>query len=168
MADNFTVALSEIISGCSLEVAYTPADTETILVKETDVNRPGIELTGFYDYFNPERIQIIGRTEYAYLSLMSDKERYQTLEKFFEKKVRAVIVTRDLDVFDEMHELAEKYETPILISKDSTSSFMSTLIAFLNLNLAPRIQRHGVLVEIYGEGVFIQGESGVGKSETAL
>ena len=138
------------------------------MIDENDVNRPGLQLMGFYEYFNPERIQIIGKMEFAYLSTIDEKTRRERLQLLFAQRIPALIITRELPYFAEMLELAKEYEVPLLRSKESTSNFMSGLIAFLNLNLAPRITRHGVLIEIYGEGVFITGESGVGKSETAI
>ncbi len=164
----FTVSLSKIISELNLETIYLPKPAEEIFIDENDVNRPGLQLSGFYTYFNPERIQIVGKMEFAYLSTLDEKIRYEKLESLFSKKLPALIVTRELPCFPEMIELAKKYEVPLLRSKESTSPFMASLIAFLNLNLAPRITRHGVLIEIYGEGVLILGESGVGKSETAI
>ncbi len=168
MAEKFTVSLKKIVEEFKLEVIYTHKDTAEILIDENDVNRPGLQLMGFYEYFNPERIQIIGKMEFAYLSTIDEKMRRERLEMLFSQKLPALIITRELPYFTEMLELAQKYDVPLLRSKESTSNFMSGLIAFLNLNLAPRITRHGVLIEIYGEGVFITGESGVGKSETAI
>ncbi len=168
MSEKFTVALKKIIDEFKLEVIYTHKEPAEILIDENDVNRPGLQLMGFYEYFNPERIQIIGKMEFAYLSTIDEKMRKERLELLFSQKLPALIITRELPYFSEMLELARKYEVPLLRSKESTSNFMSGLIAFLNLNLAPRITRHGVLIEIYGEGVFITGESGVGKSETAI
>ncbi len=168
MAEKFTIALKKIIDEFKLEVIYMPKSPEEILIDENDVNRPGLQLMGFYEYFNPERIQIIGKMEFAYLSTVDEKTRYERLELLISQKLPALVITRELPYFAEMLELAKKYEMPLLRSKESTSNFMSGLIAFLNLNLAPRITRHGVLIEIYGEGVFITGESGVGKSETAI
>ncbi|MBQ9111638.1 MAG: HPr(Ser) kinase/phosphatase [Oscillospiraceae bacterium] len=168
MAEKFTIALKKIIDEFKLEVIYMPRDPEEIMIDENDVNRPGLQLMGFYEYFNPERIQIIGKMEFAYLSTVDEKTRYERLELLISQKLPALVITRELPYFSEMLELARKYEMPLLRSKESTSNFMSGLIAFLNLNLAPRITRHGVLIEIYGEGVFITGESGVGKSETAI
>ncbi len=169
MSENkFTVSLEKIINEFKLEAIYLHKPASEIMIDENDVNRPGLQLSGFYTYFNPERIQIIGKMEFAYLSTLDEKTRYERLEEFIAKKLPALIITRELPYFPEMVELAEKYEMPLLRSKESTSSFMSALIAFLNLNLAPRITRHGVLIEIYGEGVLILGESGVGKSETAI
>ena len=168
MADRFKVSLQKIIDEFKLESIYVPKSPEEIFIEENDVTRPGLQLMGFYEYFNPERIQIIGKMEFAYLSTIDEPTRRERLEKLFSQHLPALIITRELPYFAEMLELAKKYEMPLLRSKESTSNFMSGLIAFLNLNLAPRITRHGVLIEIYGEGVFITGESGVGKSETAI
>lgn len=168
MAEKFTVSLKKIVDEFKLEVIYTPKDLAEILIDENDVNRPGLQLMGFYEYFDPERIQIIGKTESAFLSTIDEKTRRERLEALISKGLSALIITRELPYFAEMLELAKKYDMPLLRSKESTSNFMSGIIAFLNLNLAPRITRHGVLIEIYGEGVFITGESGVGKSETAI
>ncbi|MBD5143487.1 MAG: HPr(Ser) kinase/phosphatase [Oscillospiraceae bacterium] len=168
MAERFTISLQKIIDEFKLEVIYTPKAPAELLIDENDVNRPGLQLMGFYEYFNPERIQIIGKMEFAYLSTIDEKTRRERLELLFSQKLPALIITRELPYFTEMLELAQKFEMPLLRSKESTSNFMSGLIAFLNLNLAPRITRHGVLIEIYGEGIFLTGESGVGKSETAI
>lgn len=168
MSEKFTVSLKKIIDEFKLEVIYTPKDPAEILIDENDVNRPGLQLMGFYEYFNPERIQIIGKMEFAYLSTVDEKTRRDRLELLFSQKLPALIIARELPYFSEMLELAQQYEMPLLRSKESTSNFMSGLIAFLNVNLAPRITRHGVLMEIYGEGIFLTGESGVGKSETAI
>ena len=168
MAEKFKVSLKKIIDEFKLEAIYLPKDAEEIFIDENEVNRPGLQLMGFYEYFNPERIQMIGKMEFAYLSTIDEKMRRERLDTLLSKRLPALIITRELPYFAEMLELAKQYEVPLLRSKESTSNFMSGLIAFLNLNLAPRITRHGVLIEIYGEGVFITGESGVGKSETAI
>lgn len=168
MADNFKVSLAKVIDEFKLETIYIHKAPEEIMIDETEVNRPGLQLMGFYEYFNPERIQIIGKVEFAYLSTIDEKTRLERLQLLFAQRLPALIITRELPYFSEMLELAKEYEVPLLRSKESTSNFMSGLIAFLNLNLAPRVTRHGVLIEIYGEGVFITGESGVGKSETAI
>ena len=168
MATKFTVGLDKIIEEFKLETIHSPRDAAEILIDETDVTRTGLQLMGFYEYFNPERIQIIGKMEFAYLSTIDENTRYQRLEALFAQRMPALVISRELPYFEEMLELAQKYEVPLLRSKESTSNFISGLIAFLNASLAPRITRHGVLIEIYGEGVFITGESGVGKSETAI
>ncbi|MGN0614775.1 HPr(Ser) kinase/phosphatase [Ruminococcus flavefaciens] len=168
MADNFKVSLQRLIEEFKLENIYAPKDPNEIMIDENDVNRPGLQLMGFYEYFNPERIQIIGKMEFAYLSTIDEKTRRERLQRLFSQRIPALIITRELPYFPEMLELATEFEVPLLRSKESTSNFIAGLIAFLNLTLAPRITRHGVLIEIYGEGVFITGESGVGKSETAI
>ena len=168
MAGKFTVSLGKIIDEFHLETIYMPKDPAEILIDENDVTRPGLQLMGFYEYFNPERMQIIGKMEFAYLSTIDEETRTQRLDALMSRHIPALIIERELPYFSEMLDLAKKYEVPLLRSKESTSNFISGLIAFLNLNLAPRITRHGVLIEIYGEGVFITGESGVGKSETAI
>ncbi len=168
MSDNFKVSLQRVIEEFKLEEIFVPKDASEIMIDENDVNRPGLQLMGFYEYFNPERIQIIGKMEFAYLSTIDEQTRRDRLQLLFSQRIPALIITRELPYFAEMLELAKEFEVPLLRSKESTSNFMSGLIAFLNLTLAPRITRHGVLIEIYGEGVFIIGESGVGKSETAI
>ena len=168
MAGKFTVSLGKIIDEFHLETIYMPKDPTEIRIVENDVTRPGLQLMGFYEYFNPERMQIIGKMEFAYLSTIDEETRTQRLDALMSRHIPALIIARELPYFSEMLDLAKKYEVPLLRSKESTSNFISGLIAFLNLNLAPRITRHGVLIEIYGEGVFITGESGVGKSETAI
>lgn len=162
----FTVKLSKIIKEFKLEEVYVP--NENTLIETTDVNRPGLQIAGFFDYFDPRRIQILGMVETTYLSGMSSEERYKSIDNFFSKKIPVAIVTRGMEIFPEMLEVAKKYEINIVRTSLGTSSFMSAIIAFLNVELAPRITRHGVLVEVYGEGVLILGESGIGKSEAAV
>lgn len=169
MSDSkFTVSLNNIINEFHLETIYLPENPESLMVSDTDLNRPGLQLMGFYEYFNNERIQILGKMEFAYLATIDEKTRFDRLDLLFSQHIPALIISRELPYFPEMVEMAKKYDVPLLRSKDSTSSFMAALIAFLNLNLAPRITRHGVLIEVYGEGMLILGESGVGKSETAV
>lgn len=167
-SNKYNIPLKKIIDEFKLEVIHSPRDPSDMIIEETEVNRPGLQLMDFYEYFNPERIQILGKVEFAYLSTIEEEARKNGLKKFFASGIPALIMTRELPIFPEMLDYAKDYEVPLLRSKDSTSNFMSSLIAFLNLNLAPRITRHGVLIEIYGEGVLILGESGVGKSETAI
>ena len=164
----FTVALKNIIEEFHLETIYLPEDASKLMIRETDLNRPGLQLMGFYEYFNNERIQILGKMEFAYLATIDEETRFNRLDMLFAQHIPALIISRELPYFPEMVDMAQKYNVPLLRSKDSTSSFMASLIAFLNLHLAPRITRHGVLIEVYGEGMLILGESGVGKSETAV
>ncbi len=165
---SFFVTLKQIIDEFNLEIVLDTKREEEIEVVATDVNRPGLQIVGFFDYFDTKRIQIIGRVETTYLQNMTSTERYERLDKLFSKKFPALIISRALEVFPEMIDLATKYDVPILRTNQTTSGFMSSLIFYLNNELAPRITRHGVLVEVYGEGVLIFGESGVGKSEAAI
>jgi len=164
----FFVTLGKIIEEFHLEVVYRPENIEDIKVTAADVNRPGLQLVGFFDYFDNKRLQVIGKVETTYLQNLSSEERFNIFEKLLSTNIPAVILTRKLDVFPEMMAVAEKYNIPILRTEETTSTFMSSLIGFLSTWLAPRITRHGVLVEVYGEGILILGESGVGKSETAI
>ena len=168
MASKVTVTLERLIKEFSFEEIYVPDDPASIHISSGDVNRPGLFITGFYDYFDPDRIQIIGRMETAYLSDLERDVLAERMDKLCSLRVPAIIVTRGLEVFPEMVEAARAHRIPVLRTQDPTSSFMATLIGFLSVELAPRITRHGVLVEVYGEGMLIVGDSGVGKSETAI
>ncbi len=168
MHTNFTISLSKIISELSLEILYLPCEAENIMIKSTEINRPGIQLAGFYGYFDNTRIQIIGKTEEGYLEELPLEEQQSRYDTFLSQKPPAIIITRSLEVPEFVLDIAKRYEVPVLRSKDTTSEVSAALIAFLNLQLAPRITRHGVLVEVYGEGILLLGESGVGKSETAI
>ncbi len=166
--EKYTIPLTSIIKELKLENIYVPENIDEILVEKKEVNRPGIQLTGFFDHYDNGRIQILGKVEHHYLMGLSDQERRIRIMDFFEKKAVAVVVSSNLEIFPELLEAAQKYETPLLRTLDTTSNFMGALIAYLNLVLAERMTRHGVLVECYGEGVLILGDSGIGKSETAI
>lgn len=164
----FTVTLQQIVDEFKLEVLHSPCDLQTVLISENDLTRPGLQLMGFYEYFNPDRIQVIGKMEFAYLSTIPKRERYERLERLFKERIKALCITRGQHCFGEVLTLAQEYGIPVLRTGESTSHFTTAVINFLNLHLAPRLTRHAGLVEIYGEGIMIVGDSGVGKSETAI
>lgn len=164
----FTIHLTKVIEEFSLEKVYSSSDIEDILVDTSDINRPALQIAGYYDYYDSNRLQIMGKVEMTYLQQFAREKRYELLDELFSRKFPAIIITRNMQVPPEMIEIAEKYDLTILRSEEITSSLMSAIISYLNVQLAPRRTRHGVLVEVYGEGVLIMGESGVGKSETAI
>ena len=163
----YTVPLSSVIEEFQLEVIYQPPEVE-IQVTRSDVNRPGLALDGFFGYFEPGRLQLIGNGEHAFMQTMTGSELRSKVDAFLSRKPVAVIYTNALEIDPVVEELAEKYEVPLLRTPRHTSEFMAALIASLNVSLAPRLTRHGVFVEVYGEGILILGDSGVGKSETAI
>ena len=162
MAKLYSVALSKLIEDLKLETVYMPRDPQEIMIKTVDINRPGLQLCGFYDYFDSNRIQLFGLGEFAYMEKYTPEERQQFLDQFFSQKVPAVIISRDLDIPEEMVTAANTYEVPLLRTSLPTCDFMATMIATLKVDLAPRITRHGVLVEVYGEGVLLRRIFGMG------
>ena len=168
MEEVYTFELSELIKEFSLEIIYLPTNADDILISNPRVNRPGLQLAGFFDHFENSRLQLIGKVESLYLRQLSSEERYRSIEGFFASSPAGVIITTDIEVLNEMRELAMKYKIPLLRTKERTSEFMAAIISSMNVKLAPRITRHGVLVDVYSEGLLILGDSGVGKSETAI
>lgn len=168
MEDVYHVPLSEVIREHKLEAIYLPQPAEEIMIRSAQVNRPGLPLAGFFDHFEKARIEIIGKVEHLFLKQLYDNERLERLEAFFAAVPVGVVVTTGLDIFDEMRMAAQKYHVPLLRTPVGTSDFMAALISYLNVALAPRITRHGVLVNVYGEGLLLLGDSGIGKSETAI
>lgn len=168
MSQNYSVSLKKIIKDNSFEVLFSPADTSQLYITSHDVNRPGLMLAGNDEFFDAKRVEFLGLSEFGYLNSLTDEKREESLRRFLSAKPACVIVTRGLEPIPGMLTLAEEYGVPILRSNDSTSGCMSSLISYLGVELAERITRHGVLVEVYGEGILIVGDSGVGKSETAV
>ena len=168
MQSKYSIPLGSLIDEFQLETVYLPENGREIPIHSPEISRPGLTLSGFVEVFEPFRVQIIGIAEHVYLSKLSPDERAHRMDTFFGLKPVAVIVTRELSVFDEMRASAERYGIPLLRTAEHASPFMAAVIASLNMSLAPRITRHGVLVEVHGEGMLILGESGIGKSETAI
>ena len=164
----FSVSLSKIIKEFNLIQLNETKDIDKIMVSSNEVNRTGLPLTGFFDYFDNHRLQLIGNVETAYLSTLSDDKIRDAMEMLFKHGIPAMIISRDIEPSPIIIEVANKYNTPVLRTHLSTSRFVSALIAFLNVELAPRETRHGVLVEVYGEGILLLADSGVGKSEAAV
>ena len=168
MAQEYSVSLQKMVKYNTLSVLYAPKELDEIFITSRDVNRPGLILSGYDKYFDSSRIQFIGLAEREYLRSLNIEEANKRWDTFLKNKPVAIVVARDLDIFDENMELIKKYKVPLLKTLDSTSAAMSRLIEYLGIELAPRETRHGVLMEISGVGVLITGESGVGKSETAI
>ena len=164
----FSVTLGQLITEFQFELIYGPEGFEKIEITTDDVNRPGLQLAGFFDYFEPQRLQIMGKAENAYVEQFDEEKRTDIFEKLCATGIPAVIVTRNIEVFPELIEAAKKYDVAVLRTNEFTSSVTSALVASLKVSLAPRITLHGGLVELYGEGILILGDSGVGKSETAI
>ena len=166
--EKYSISLEQIIEEFSLETTYLPTAASDIMISSPEINRPGLPLCGFFELFDAERIQVFGRAEVRFLEEKADDDEYKTLDAFFAMHPPAVVVTSRLEVPPHMEECAEKYDVPVLRTTERTSEFVAAMIAYLNVQLAPRLTRHGVLVEVYGEGILILGDSGVGKSETAI
>ncbi len=162
------IPLSSLIKEFDIDEIYLPAPADEIFVCAPEVDRPGLALSGFFDIFEEARIQLIGNAESTYLKGFSDSERDRHIRDFISHKPVCILMTSDLEPFSETVKYCKEYGVPLLKTDESTSTIMAALFASLNVHLAPCITRHGVLVEVYGEGILILGDSGVGKSETAI
>ena len=168
MASQSAIKLTKLVERFELEVLNQGKNYDRCLIRADDINRPALQILGFFDYFAPDRIQVIGKVEWTYLNNQSPEERRKCFDAFLEKPIPALILTRGLEPTRECMEMADKHDRTILRTHVQTSEFMSALISSLYNHLAPQITRSGVMMEIYGEGVLFQGESGVGKSEVAI
>ena len=162
------VSLQEIVGQFQLELLNKGENFDQVYIEIRDVNRPGLQLVGFFDYFDTERLQIIGKSETAMLRKMSPAEREARFDGLFSYPIPALVVARNLEIFPECLAMAQKHGRTLLRTQETTIQFTSQFIDYLSLRMAPTITRHGVLMEIYGLGVFIIGDSGIGKSETAI
>ncbi|MGN0477256.1 MAG: HPr(Ser) kinase/phosphatase [Ruminococcus sp.] len=168
MATDFKVSLDKIIKELSLETVYMPVEADSVFVTSADIDRPGLELIGYLDFFDKNRIMILGYTEYSYLGKFGAEQQHHVLNAIFSLGPPAVIITRNMQPTNALLIAAEECGVPVLKTSETTSELSANLISYLSNELAPRITRHGVLVEVYGEGCLITGDSGVGKSETAI
>ena len=168
MTNNYTIPLKTVVQEHKLKEIHLSKDYDTAVVTTSDVNRPAMQLTGFYDYFDPLRIQIIGKVESTYLETLTEPVRKSVFDKFMSYDIAALVICHECPVFPECLEMAEKYDRNLFYTDMDTSAFQANLITSLHHHLAPRIRTHGVLVEVYGEGMLITGDSGIGKSEAAL
>ncbi len=163
-----SVSLTRIIDKMKLENLTPDIDVKSIRITQPDINRPALQMTGFFEHFDATRLQVIGFVEYTYMEGLSDERKREIYGKLMSYAVPAVVFCRELKPDPIFIEIATAHQIPILSTKKSTSSFMAEIIRWLNVKLAPCISVHGVLMDVYGEGVMITGESGIGKSEAAL
>ena len=162
------VKLTKLVQEMNLKNLTPEVDMEHVRITLPDINRPALQLTGYFEHFASERVQIIGYVEYTYLMHLNPEERKRSFENFVSKQIPCVIFTTMTEPDEDMLDMGRKYNVPILVTEKTTSNFMAEIIRWLNVMLAPCISVHGVLVDVFGEGVLITGESGIGKSEAAL
>lgn len=165
--NSYSVALKEVVKEFNLRVVRASTDYDRVQVMVEEVSRPGLPLAGFFDHFESLRLQVIGKVEYAYIKTLSHERLLEVFGQLFQHKIPALIFARNIEPLPECLEMAKKYDVTVLHCIESTSYVVSSLITYLKNALAPRITRHGVLVEVYGEGLLLMGESGIGKSEAA-
>jgi len=166
--DEYSVPLPTLIQEYNLKILTPAVDVESKVLTRANINRPALQLAGFFDYFDTERLQIIGMVEHTYLQNLDEEVRKKNLRRIFEHRIPGVVLCRQLEIFPEMLEYAELFDVPILATDSATTDFISEIIRWMKVQLAPRISMHGCLLDIYGVGTLIIGESGIGKSETAL
>ena len=168
MIDTYSVPLTTLVKEFGLQVAYASSDYESIRLTVEDVARPGLHLAGYFDHFEPMRLQVMGNVETSYVAKLTSSERAMIFDRFFSYKFPALLIARNTEPDPQCIAMAVKHDVTVLRSSEPTSTIISTIITYLKAALAPRITRHGVLMEIYGEGILLIGDSGVGKSEAAI
>lgn len=168
MVESHSVSLQKLVADFNLTIAYKASDFSAICITVEDVSRPGLQLAGYFDHFEPMRLQLLGKVEMSYLKKMTPAERYDAFDRLFSYKIPALIISRDMEPHAECLEMAQKHDITVLRCQEATSYMASSVITYLKNALAPCITRHGVLTEVYGEGLLLLGESGIGKSEAAV
>lgn len=166
--NKYSVLLQDAVKELKLQVYYMSETYAEQKIYTADVNRPALQLAGFYEYFDAKRVQIIGIVEGTYLESLGEKRRKAALSHLFKYDIPALIFCHGVKPFPEIYEMAQAYGRNVLVTEEDTSTFIADLITYLRAGLAPRETLHGVLVEVHGEGLLIRGDSGIGKSETAL
>ena len=168
MIDTYSVPLRDVVKDLKLQVVHAATDMDAVRLTVADLSRPGLQLAGYFDHFEPMRLQIMGNVEISYLAKLTSVERAITFDRLFSYKIPALLLARDASPYPECLEMARKHNITILSSKETTTNILSAIIVYLSSAMSPRITRHGVLMEIYGEGILLTGESGIGKSEAAV
>lgn len=168
MIETYSVPLTKLVKEFHLDIAFASTDYESIRVTVDDVSRPGLQLAGYFDHYEPMRLQVMGNVEMSYVDKLEPRERAAIFDRLFSYKFPALLIARNFPPHAEILEMAEKHNITVLRTEEATSAIVSTIIAYLKAALAPRITRHGVLVEVYGEGILLIGDSGIGKSEAAV
>ena len=164
----YSAELGKIVEAFQLENILPEISLEGRAVKKKEINRPALQLAGFYESFDKDRLQVIGRVEHSFLLSLTEEKRRESIRNLFGYQIPCLIVCKDLEIFPEMMEYGREFDVPIFRTDQITTDFTAELIFWLREELADRVMMHGVLVDIYGEGVLITGASGIGKSETAL